>query len=245
MTIWREFPWSAIDAYLRDFMWGEAPAFWELETESAAEGRGERLLFGNSEVSVRRRTDSLALEIQFPRRYRAMVSQPEGNLLAGIASAEDEGRVLMTSEEPFASGVVVELETDVPSGSDAERRLPAIGPGGRAVAFERADGLAADVVIRRRRRWLPGSWRSGADIAARLHCACQGIPPDFRTRAAFGYFELSKYERQRLLRPVFLFSFGQRQDEDGRWPGWMTTVVEPATVGPGISLDDGVGLWSE
>jgi hypothetical protein len=145
----------------------------------------------------------------------------------------------------FASGVISELETEIPSGSDPNRRLRAIGPGGRAVAFELADGFAADVVIRRRSRSLPGAWRTPGDILSRLGCNCPEAPPDLRVRAAFGYFELSKYEMQQLLRPVFLFTIEQPQDEQGRWPGWMATALEPATTAPGIALDDGVGLWSE
>lgn len=247
MAIWHEFPLSAIDAYLKDFIGSEAPVFWELATEIAADmpERLERALAGYTGIAMRRRTDSLALEIDFPRDYRDMVTRREANPLAAVAALEDEGRALAAPTEPLASGVLSELETEVPSGADANRRLPAIGPGGRAVAFQRTGGIAADVVIRRRLRGVPGTWRWHYDILRRLWCDCPETPPAFRVRAAFGYFELSKYEPQHLLRPVFLFSLEQAQDENGRWPGWMTTLVEPATTAPGIALDDGLGLWSE
>jgi hypothetical protein len=123
--------------------------------------------------------------------------------------------------------------------------VPVIGPGGRVTVARSREGLDVDVVVRRRGRPIASSWRAPTEIAATI----AGLVPRERlsVQAAFGYLELSKYEVQRLLRPVFLFlctgGGGADEERASAAPRWAFVVAEPATTAPDVSLDDGLGHW--
>jgi hypothetical protein len=108
---------------------------------------------------------------------------------------------------------------------------------------------AADVTIRRRIRPEQGKWRRTREILRPLE---QVLGEDFAgadeqptVRAAFGYFELSKFEAQSLMRPVFLFAIEQEQDPEGRWPGFQRIVLSPATTAEELDDAEGLGIWAE
>ena len=123
--------------------------------------------------------------------------------------------------------------------------MPVIGPGGRVTVARAREGFDVDVVVRRRGEALASHWRAPTEIAETLLALTprEGLA----VRAALGYLELSKYEVQRLLRPVFLFlcTGGGGTDEENQSvaPRWAYVVAEPASTAPDISLDDGLGHW--
>jgi hypothetical protein len=224
------------------------PVFWRLVLPSEDVARFEEV------GPVRRRSDSNTLEIDFPleasyvveRNDRRLVQEFEGTVRR-YAEAED-ARDFRATDGPLPAGVGFELESRVPWGTGA--MLVVIGPGGRATAFRGARGMTgADVTIRRRSREQRGIWRHPYEILRPLE---QAMGEDYMSmkenptvRAAFGYFELSKYEPQSLMRPVFLFAIEQEQDPEGRWPGFQRIVVSPATTAGEFDTSDGLGMWAE
>ena len=229
----------------------EPPVFWGLVPPHERVVRFEE--FG----PARRRSDSNTLEIAFPqeagfaaeRDDRRLVQEFEG-MVRRYAEAEDE-RNLRATEGPLPAGVGFELESYVPATeARSGTMLGVIGPGGRATAFRGARGITgADVTIRRRTTAERGTWRRLHDIMLPLQQALvedfTGTNEDPTVRAAFGYFELSKYEPQSLMRPVFLFSIEQEQDPDGRWPGFQRIVVSAATTAGELHESEGLGMWTE
>jgi hypothetical protein len=62
----------------------------------------------------------------------------------------------------------------------------------------------------------------------------------------FGYFEASKREAQRLLRPVLMLLIEHGQSEESEFDvGWRRLVVEPATELEDAPPGAGLGLWYE
>jgi hypothetical protein len=246
MNIWRNISWANGEEFVHEvrMQMQQPPVFWNLapfgevtaqETELVARG-----------FAVRRRSESHTLEIEFTGLER--LDEEGTNLLRAVAVAEDQ-RELFPAELPLRSGVTLEFGTQVPVRPVipvppvTAESIPVVGPGGRAVVYTTTRGFSGDLTIRRRLNSSPGFWRAPNEIVARLKCDCPGSPSHVYLRMAFGYFELSKYELQSIMRPVFVFSVEQPQDIEGRWPGWQLTIVEPATMSPKVDLDDGLGLW--
>jgi hypothetical protein len=63
-----------------------------------------------------------------------------------------------------------------------------------------------------------------------------------RIAAAFGYFELSKYEPQLWLRPAFVFLLQVSSENPDL--AWQDTIVEAATTNSGISSVEDLGSWA-
>jgi hypothetical protein len=237
--------WSFVEEQIRE---ERPPVFWRLVLLVEDVARSEEV------GPVRRRSDSNTLEIDFPlevgyvveRDDRRLVQEFEG-MVRRYAEAEDE-RDFRSTDGPLPAGVGFELESRVPTGTGT--MLEVIGPGGRATAFRGGRGMTgADVTIRRRGREQSGMWRHPHEILRPLE---QALGEDFMgmeerptMRAAFGYFELSKYEPQSLMRPVFLFAIEQKQGPDGRWPGFQRIVVSPATTAGEFDISEGLGMWAE
>jgi hypothetical protein len=88
-------------------------------------------------------------------------------------------------------------------------------------------------------------WREPPEVseALRAKLAEQGPSRDIaKIYATLGYFELSKYEAQRWLRPVFLLFVERILVEDARVQ-WQSTLAEPATTSAEVPLDEGLGSW--
>jgi hypothetical protein len=240
--------WSFVEQHLRD----KPPVFWELVLPL------ERVAHSEEVGPVRRRSDSNTLEIAFPMETEEAVERDRGRLVQEFegmvrrhAEAEDV-RELHATEGPLPAGVGFELESRVPVTvvGDKGSMLEVIGPGGRATAFRGARGMTgADVTIRRRSGAGPGIWRRLHEIMRPLEQALDedftGTEEEPSVRAAFGYFELSKYEPQSLMRPVFMFAIEREQDPDGRWPGFQRIVVSAATTAREINDSDGLGMWAD
>jgi hypothetical protein len=225
-----------------------APVFWRLVPPL------EGVVHFEQVGEAARRADSNTLEVSFPTEVSNAIEVgrriSQEDIVRRYAEPEDP-RNFRVTEGAMPSGVSFELESDVPTDDGANGTLlRVIGPGGRATAFSGVSGLTGlDVTIRRRGRAERGVWRRRNEIMRPLE---QVLADEFgaiedrpTTRAAFGYFELSKYERQILMRPVFLFVIEQDQDPEGRWPGFQRIVVSPATTAGDFNDSEGLGMWAQ
>jgi hypothetical protein len=112
-----------------------------------------------------------------------------------------------------------------------------VGPGGRMTYYQRRQTV--EIVVRRRGPQLSGQWRNASDLTNRVsnYLELDGVP-DARLRAAFGYYEASKYERQFLLRPVFVFLLDRPYASSG--PRWRVATVAAATELPERAATAGI-----
>jgi hypothetical protein len=229
----------------------EPPVFWVLAHSRENSARIEEA------GPVRRRLDSNTLEIDFPSETGYAFGQEDRalfqvfeSMVRRYAEAEDE-REFRATEGPLPAGVGFEIESRVPVAQGGRgTMLEVIGPGGRATAFRGTRGMTgADVTIRRRSRAERGIWRRLDEIIRPLEQALSedftGMEEEPMVRTAFGYLELSKYEAQSLMRPVFLFAIEEEQDPEGRWPGFQRIVVSSATTAGEFDLSEGLGIWSQ
>jgi hypothetical protein len=247
----KSIPLKEVSSFAAQQLRQEPPVFWVLVHS------GENLARFDEVGPVRRRPDSNTLEIDFPsetgyagRDDRTLFQEFEG-MVRRYAEAEDE-REFRATEGPLPAGVGFELGSRVPVAEGGARgtMLEVIGPGGRATGFRGARGMTgADVTIRRRNRAESGIWRRLDEIMRPLGRALGedfvGMKEEPTVRTVFGYFELSKYEVQSLMRPVFLFAIEQGQDPEGRWPGFQRIVVSSATTLGELDSSEGLGMWAE
>jgi len=196
---------------------------------------------GASSASTSRRHDSGILELWRPehpptREALAALSQR----VRAMAAGEDQ-RTFVAAEQTGSEVIVAEWESQI-----AELDLPVIGPGGRIMIAHEARGITAEIVIRKRDETVTSDWRSTDDLMASLsrRITQSTIGATSIVEHAFGYFELSKYERQEWLRPAFMFLIELTIAGDERIR-WVETIVEPATEAGGLGPADGLGSWFE
>jgi len=227
--------WDHVEAFVERRTRRQPPVFWWLKS-----GWSEEVEQGlaNQNIVFRRRPESGVLEI--------VKGEREVNIERLIATLRaEEVRQYSFNNEAGCSGVERIIETKVPESLDSNEYLPVLGAGGRIIFFQTDRGVGAELTIRRRLEPEEARWRDPAEIISRFRWEYQISRPMPRLRAGFGYFELSKYEFQRLMRPVFIFSLEQSQDEERHLPGWRTTIVEPATTSSEFTLQEGMGNWLE
>jgi hypothetical protein len=112
-----------------------------------------------------------------------------------------------------------------------------VGPGGRITYYPRRH--LVEIVVRRRGPRLGGSWRNSTDLANRVSNYLElDETVGTRLRGGFGYYEASKYERQFLLRPAFLFLLDRPTATEG--PRWRVATTVAATELPDRSATTGV-----
>ena len=211
-------------------------------------------------ANVTRRTDSGVAELIVPGRFGPLPaavppwSTPVFPALAAVieravafAAEEDPGRRFSERERPDPLAPYWEYRSLIPPYPAAEP-IPVIGPGGR-IAIHNAPrgsepGIEVDIVIRRRLApLLPSIWRHADDIVAAVRDEIGSAASPVTIHAAFGYFELSKYERQDVLRPAFVFVLASEAAVSPLAP-WQYTIVEPATESPGLLPGEGLGSWA-
>jgi hypothetical protein len=112
-----------------------------------------------------------------------------------------------------------------------------VGPGGRITYYPQRHSV--EIVVRRRGSGLRGQWCKAADLANRVsnYLELDGVP-DARLRGAFGYYEGSKYERQLLLRPAFVFLLDRPKATEG--PRWRVATTVAATELPECAATAGI-----
>lgn len=126
-----------------------------------------------------------------------------------------------------------------------EHDLPVLGPGGHVTAYQHEGELEIDVVVRKRAGAMPATVRPAEEVADFVERRIAGLSPGGplpRLWAGFGYFELSKYDRQQYLRPAYVVAV-TFPDEDGSTL-FSSVLVEPASVSSQIPAAEGLGNWS-
>jgi hypothetical protein len=183
-------------------------------------------------ASINRRSDSGTIEINWPNDRAEALRLPMEYILRSVAEEED-ARTFSRTEGNEANEVSFELESSV-----EENGVPVVGPGGRVTLYSNLK--SADVVTRTRRDSVPSIWKDPGDVARRLSREIEDSAPT-HMHMTFGYFELSKYEFQAVMRPVLIL-IADRAPE-GRIPGWRYVAVEPASSAQGIADSSGLGSW--
>lgn len=194
---------------------------------------------GAPDATTSRRSDSGILELWRPEHLpttEALV--PLSQQLAAMAAVEDP-RTLVPVSDTGSEVIAAEWESRI-----AQQDLPVIGPGGRIVIAREASGTTAEIVIRKRGRTIASRWRSTDDLMAGLSRRITQCAPGAASivQDAFGYFELSKYERQDWLRPAFMLLIELTVAGDDRIR-WIETIVEPATETDEFGPAEGLGSW--
>jgi hypothetical protein len=120
------------------------------------------------------------------------------------------------------------LHTDFRFWRSRVNGVPVIGPGGKITLFQDRNRVLVDIVVRKRGVVVPSTPRDVTLILESIRREYAGWERYIEIKAEFGYFELSKYQRQRLLRPVYLFVINMAK-EDRPVVRWQTARVEFAT----------------
>ncbi len=194
---------------------------------------------------INRRSDSGVIEIKTPGIRLSAMAESAATLeqtIIQVAAFEDQ-RTLQANAIAAAIGKQGRVQTLV-NLPENNRAVAVLGPGGAIIGSDGADGLEIAVVIRHREQSLPSTWRKPEAVIEELFTGF-GIPgsdispSDVRLR--FGYFELSKYDRQSTMRPVFLAVLDLKADETG--VPYRFVAVAAATNAPGVAADEGLGSW--
>lgn len=196
----------------------------------------------NFPFEVSQRPDSGILEFQFPEPERLEDFGPDLAMRNLASFAERKlGRSFHSIETTGSEVILAEMQSRL---NLAENEVQVIGPGGRITVYRGNRGMEADLVVRRRVGEISSTWRRPEQIVARILAEFEGQPEGIEVICQFGYLEVSKYEAQEWLRPVFLLLFQNTGVLEGQVP-WQYSVVEPATTNSELPLEEGLGSWSE
>ena len=208
------------------------PPAWELEPPSETHGRLKTLFETLGQLAEFRR-ESGAIELHFDRVVNRPTREQMWELSLVVATNLDDDRSFYRWDD--LEGEERGAPNDIPRAvvdelwAGAVVGVTQLGPGGRVTLYERQQ--RSDIVIRRRVRQIAGAWRAPTALLETVNDMVGQEPAtDGRLRAALGYFEASKLESQRYLRPVFVFVWERTTAEEG--PRWrVATVVAATTLG--------------
>ncbi|HEY2955743.1 MAG TPA: hypothetical protein VGK89_10895 [Candidatus Eisenbacteria bacterium] len=239
MADWQELRPEALRDWIATHTRSKAPPIFRLRAPERAKAQEEwrRVL----DATGRRRGRSGILEIDLgPLTLETDISYSM-DMLHEVGSLEDP-RSFHEVREPDSHAFLAQSESSLP-----EVGLPVIGPGGRITVTARGSQAAADIVVRRREEKVASGWRSTADLIEAVRRRFSVRPPGEKIvemYGAFGYFELSKYERQDWLRPAVVLSLKIAFAEDERIE-WGDSIVEPVTVAENLAPREGLGDTNE
>jgi hypothetical protein len=189
--------------------------------------------FRGLDMRVNRRPDSGVLEMRFNRSDNPGVTDPVQTAMS-IAQEEDPERKFLELRRVHEESEFLVSRTLIDS-------LPVLGPGGQVLIQDSDAAFMADITIRKPDfRGIASEEWSDPESVYRSLMADFGVYRDYlKIKARLGYFELSKYDDQSLIRPVFIFLIqsSERSNVD-----WETTRVQPATLNKSIAEREGLGV---
>jgi hypothetical protein len=153
--------------------------------------------------------------------------------VASEADARDFNPVRASSSDT----IVAEFRTFL-----SRAQLPVLGPGGRVTVYREPENLHADVVVRSTLNPITAQWRPIGEIVQRVRTRLEEHKYT-QIHAGFGYFELSKYDRQSWLRPAFVFLL-DIEFSANRNISWRETIVEAASTTSELGDFEGLGAWT-
>lgn len=251
--IWSTLTWETLPAWIDSRTTGPLPPLYCLASPGRVARGASRVAIDSRQLNVR--PDSGIAEFQIPgtaappTAQRPLSALPDALRSAlDFAQRTDGGRELSEPEPSDGESPYWEYRTSIPEVVTLDgSSMPVVGPGGKvtvATIFDRGEpGTLVSVVIRPREQIIKSSrWRPMDRILAAARCASPGESPLIRIDATFGMFELSKFEPQELMRPVFIFALIGLDPEDMR-EAWLYTIVEAATEADDVLSTAGLGRW--
>jgi hypothetical protein len=221
---------GGVEAWLRELFFNEAPPSYRLGMLARVDGYPRQFAPGHSAtINVDPRSDSGTFEVRIGEGF--MQDDHQQVDFEEMAAQIDDR--LFTRVEVSAPSVLREAHTVI-----REAGIDVIGPGGRVIVYHQPIPVAADLVVRRRVATVGGRWRS--PVAVLRDGRLPELPRGTQLGAHFGYFELSMYERQELLRPVIFLSV----DFVGDGPTMRRTFAVAATDSDEIGPVEGLGEWA-
>jgi hypothetical protein len=171
------------------------------------------------------------------------ISERLRQVIEEAARQIDQGRNYVREEPPRSEVILAEYSSVL-----RDPTIPVVGPGGHLTVYRTSfhgetNLLQIDLVIRPTRNPIPSRWRSASEIFRQWETRYSEEQEPLKISAAFGYFELSKYERQVWLRPAFVFDVGHPGTENT--VAWQESFVLAATRSSEISLNEGLGSWGQ
>jgi hypothetical protein len=214
----------------------EMPPIFEVQPpEFHAEN--DRKRFSDIDVRVNRRRDSGVLEIRFNRTEGRRVVNLAQTAMA-IARDEDP-------ERNFSELRRVHEESQFLVSKTLIRSLPVLGPGGQVLIQDSGTAFMADITIRRRH--LKGiaseEWNAPEFLYRSLTVEFGDYPDNVDIQAQLGYCELSKYDDQSFIRPVFMFLVRSHSaPSEKSYAAWETVRFQPATLNKSVGEREGLGV---
>jgi hypothetical protein len=214
----------------------EPPPIFEVEPPKL-DAESDRKRFGGLNVQFNRRLDSGLLEIRFNGiDSRRMVDLAQTT----IAIARDEDR-----ERGFSELRRVHEGSQFLVSRTSIEMLPVLGPGGQVLIQDSEAAFVADITIRKRyaqgmtsEKWID------TELAYRsLAAEFREYPQNVGIQAWLGYYELSKYDHQSFIRPVFMFVVRSHdEDPEKSYIAWETVRLWPATSNKKVTEREGLGV---
>jgi len=244
---WQSLKLNELSDWVERFVQGDVPPIYKLADVAPelnlATPPGAASFESFQPPQAERRADSGIWSVRIAMDRRPEFEGVQADLLGNVSAAAQrlDGRELVRATQPRSEVVKVSARSRLP-----EHDLPVLGPGGRLIGYALGSVMQFEIVIRKRETKIVSQWRGGAEIVEGIQRRISALGID---RAAadlvgsLGYFELSKYERQTHMRPVFVLHLDFQSPNDST-PLWRSTVVEPATTAIGVSLGDGMGSWA-
>jgi hypothetical protein len=212
---------------------------WELEPPSDGRRRLQPV-FKRLGRAAEYTPESGSIDIHFDRLRRRRTRAEMMDLSRYVARRLDDDRVFYSLEDlddeerGAPNNIRRAVSEELWAGIGDVRQ---VGPGGRLTVYKTHQ--RSQIMIRRRVWPLGSAWRPPTEIMETVNDMIGQEPAnDARLRGAFGYFEASKLESQRCLRPVFVFVLDRAAAEQG--PRWRVASVVAATRLDGLPLTAGL-----
>jgi hypothetical protein len=197
----------------------------------------EQKRFSGLDMRVNRRRDSGVLEMRLDKRQSRTVVDPAQTVMA-TAHEEDPERKFLELRSDHEGSEFRVSRTLIES-------LPVLGPGGQVLIQDSDDAFMADITIRSRdfQGVASEQWNDPGLVYRSLTAEFGDYRDYLEIKARLGYFELSKYDAQSLIRPVFMFLIQlQSESSQASYVAWETARVQPATLNKSIAEREGLGV---